>query len=967
MKRGTASLFVRVVVVSATTALAEHPRVFFVPANLPPSTNSAGRLQLANTQQGGIICLDLCGSSPAPGMHKSIQLGIGDATGGASGAILLDCATVMIDTGDPSHPGNTLNYVNLLNCVGGPPHQAVYSFGQSPGGAANIALAATGSYLGEACWNVSADACGSFAIDYLGAQCNRPFETCGMTHFLAADGFFSVPILDDGVDVDLGPPPANDGCANATPLGDPLGFAAFPYDTTCATGDGQPALCGALDGDIWYSYTATCTGFNPIWTTGGADWAVYNASGGCVPTPVDELGCGASVAEAVLVQQGQDYLIRIGTDDASSTVGDLMFFRPAYCTENLPAGHPLTVSECGGASECTLPFCETCVGCVEVSAPDGSACLPDGDGLFCTIDDGCQAGVCTGGAPRDCSDDFSCTVDACNEALDQCSHADVNATPCADIADCPVGANRCANGLCECFESPDLCINAAPGGCYDEGANVVVTVEMGFSTLPICTAQFFLQYDPSGLDFVSISPGGGVFTNVVYQAVDEGAGTIDYALGASPAQVCNGTQGPATVATIVFTAVGNCEASGICFRPHNPATKLGAASGGQVCPAGHEGPLCHDLIDPCCSGAFHFDGTPPTMLCPGDVVGPADCGRETKFATFDLPAYAWDDCDGGVPVECAIFNGNGVDVDHLLPGGGDFPPGATTIVCTATQETCGNVAECVFSVINSGLNRLWVDLELSPTMKQGPIVRAISLSLTDCGDVGDGVSVEVCADVELGFPYHLPGHGSARVEVPAANYSCLEAWDRLHGLKAACDVTCEVIDGNSVWYAAFKNSPELNGACHWLINGNLNGDSNIDVIDYAQYLACIDDHPVPGRDTPCTFTEAAFGLHCDLNGDGIVSLADFSFIAVNFFDDDKAGCEAVCDPSATPPAQAGPIASVSVRELDRMGLGRVARMADMNRNGVVDMTDMALYANGGGGVPSIRDPRPVAREGRTRH
>ncbi|NOS99536.1 MAG: hypothetical protein HOP29_02795 [Phycisphaerales bacterium] len=40
-------------------------------------------------------------------------------------------------------------------------------------------------------------------------------------------------------------------------------------------------------------------------------------------------------------------------------------------------------------------------------------------------------------------------------------------------------------------------------------------------------------------------------------------------------------------------------------------------------------------------------------------------------------------------------------------------------------------------------------------------------------------------------------------------------------------------------------------------------------------------------------------------------------------------------------------------------------MADMDRNGVVDMTDIALYANSGG-VTSTRDARPVAREGRRR-
>jgi hypothetical protein len=201
------------------------------------------------------------------------------------------------------------------------------------------------------------------------------------------------------------------------------------------------------------------------------------------------------------------------------------------------------------------------------------------------------------------------------------------------------------------------------------------------------------------------------------------------------------------------------------------------------------------------------------------------------------------------------------------------------------------------------------------------------------------------------------------VKVPAGNYLCVQAWDGLHSLKAACDLTCVDMMGESGWYAAFKGSPDLNSSCHWLVQGNLNGDPNIDVVDYAAYLDCIANNALPGADTPCTYDEESDGSHCDINGDGIVSLADFSFIVVNFFDDDKAGCEVVCNPAAQAPAHAGPIGSISVRDLDRMGLGRVARMADMDRNGTVDMTDIALYANSGG-VTSTRDSRPVAREGR---
>ena len=134
------------------------------------------------------------------------------------------------------------------------------------------------------------------------------------------------------------------------------------------------------------------------------------------------------------------------------------------------------------------------------------------------------------------------------------------------------------------------------------------------------------------------------------------------------------------------------------------------------------------------------------------------------------------------------------------------------------------------------------------------------------------------------------------------------------------------------------------------MNGNLNGDEHIDVVDYAEYLACVTDAPVPVAETPCG-TE---GPHCDINGDGLVNLLDFSFIAVNLFNEAKAGCDAVCSPSATP--QAGDaIESISVRELTEKGYGRVARIADVDNNGVVNRTDMALYLHQGG-AGTTRDP-----------
>ncbi|NOT01461.1 MAG: hypothetical protein HOP29_12625, partial [Phycisphaerales bacterium] len=553
MSKSKISLFCCIVGAAATVATAQ-PRAFFVRANDLPSTNPAGRLQVNNVVPGvaSSLCLDLAGSSPAPGLHKAIQLRIGHATGGDAGTVTLSCVSVAIVTASPTHPGNTLNVVNNTTLCTVAPFQGSYALSNLDG--SNMTIAATGSYLGEACWNVSASACGTFAIDYQGNTCpNGGVAGCGTTLFIGAGVSTTVAITADGADLNLGP--ANDDCETAAVASD----GANAYNGICATDDGNAGSCSALLADVWFTYTSSCTG--ELIFTGPDDFAVYSGAA-CDPLVGDEEGCalGGGNVTIPLQSDGTVYLVQIGSDDGSSIGADSLSItcNPA-CTVGPAAGSVLTNLECGPPtppSDCHLWFCDAALGCVSVNAANGSACGAGGDGLTCTINDSCQSGVCTGGGALDCDDDAICTFDECVEP-GGCVNTDINAVPCIDITDCPPGAATCSSdgdGTCDCVSSPDLCINAfgvgpapASGECYDEGAQVVVTVEMGFSTEPICTAQFFLQYDNSCMDFVSITPGGGVFTNVVFQAVDEGAGTIDYAIGPPPGQICNGTQGPATI------------------------------------------------------------------------------------------------------------------------------------------------------------------------------------------------------------------------------------------------------------------------------------------------------------------------------------------------------------------------------------------------------------------------------------
>ncbi|MEM1030577.1 MAG: DUF1554 domain-containing protein [Myxococcota bacterium] len=103
--------------------------------------------------------------------------------------------------------------------------------------------------------------------------------------------------------------------------------------------------------------------------------------------------------------------------------------------------------------------------CVVVPDEDGASC---DDGLFCTTNDTCQAGVCTGGPPNDCGMMAAeCEEITCDETARSCGSASLaNGTSCTSPNLCEIGGT-CQNGLCigvpnDCFFSPvpNECFNA---------------------------------------------------------------------------------------------------------------------------------------------------------------------------------------------------------------------------------------------------------------------------------------------------------------------------------------------------------------------------------------------------------------------------------------------------------------------------------------------------------------------------
>ncbi|RME26918.1 MAG: VCBS repeat-containing protein [Deltaproteobacteria bacterium] len=95
---------------------------------------------------------------------------------------------------------------------------------------------------------------------------------------------------------------------------------------------------------------------------------------------------------------------------------------------------------CQAPGACKLALCsEEEKGCVVQNLPDGTSC---DDGLYCTDGDKCVDGACTGVA-RDCSDQDDCTVDSCNEDFARCE----NVTQANPGAEGPAADPTCSNGI----------------------------------------------------------------------------------------------------------------------------------------------------------------------------------------------------------------------------------------------------------------------------------------------------------------------------------------------------------------------------------------------------------------------------------------------------------------------------------------------------------------------------------------
>ena len=630
------------------------------------------------------------------------------------------------------------------------------------------------------------------------------------------------------------------------------------------------------------------------------------------------------------------------------------------CTENV----------CLPSGQCDFPLnydagvdcCDSATGAL-ITIDDGNECTtdtcnPDGSVTWAPVAYGTEVAQCLAEAGENFIDN-GCTLNFCDGA-GACTVFNIDGTACDDAVytggaclspaygtggECDVPTNTCS-----CTSVPSLLVDYTGGkpgfeNCFDEGAEVYVTVSMTSSALEILAAHVNLEYDPTCLSFVSIAPAGATLDQWTPQwnppVVNEVTGEIVFEVFGGWAQPPNTTTGPEDLVLITFTRNPTCEDCEVCVVE-------GTNPGHTFLADGFWEPIVPDLTAPC-SGPIHFNGELEVEV-PADMGGNLLCDETIATFTWDAPTASHPCIDPAFDCVCLSFSSSRPDFDQadcdaLIWGGGNFPAGTFVFECTA-EDDCGDILTDTWTITVSDLTTVVAEVELQPLMDgSGPFFRCIVFELfPSCLEEKQVVLV----DMEFGDFDSPVGHATAEFKTLGGfNYDCITARDPFHTLRSVVERN-EVDPINGPLYCAdgklFATFKSIHSEDYWLIGGNLDGNDRIDIIDFGmllyQYnlpLVPVDDYC--GTDIADLFAWTGFP-DADINSDGIVDLNDFSFIANNYLMISKDSC--------CPDTLAGsnvPMTSVSVAQLELMGLGHLA-IADRNEDGVVDTEDMVRVMNG---------------------
>jgi hypothetical protein len=283
-------------------------------------------------------------------------------------------------------------------------------------------------------------------------------------------------------------------------------------------------------------------------------------------------------------------------------------------------------------------------------------------------------------------------------------------------------------------------------------------------------------------------------------------------------------------------------------------------------------------------------GTPASITVDADAI-PGCSSQQTV-----IPPTASDNC------EVSSFTFSRSDGQSISA---PFPCGTTTMTWVAT-DPCGFTATTSSSVTVNPFQSFFVEVQMSGAT--GNFQRCVSLNMI--GENANYTTSEV-------FDF-ASGIASRSIRVPAANYACVTADDRLHSLSRPAQIQSGV-----QYFASFVGANAL-------ILGDLTNDNVIDVVDYGVMVVRI------GQGAPVNTNCETPTFHADLNADGSVTSVDGQLLLDGMLMNGVSCASGV--------AGDGDIArqSISVKELTEMGLAN-AELCDIDHNGIVDLFDMLLW------------------------
>lgn len=449
------------------------------------------------------------------------------------------------------------------------------------------------------------------------------------------------------------------------------------------------------------------------------------------------------------------------------------------------------------------------------------------------------------------------------------------------------------------------------------GTEVDVTVRLGIETpageTPTVAlgAQVALRFDAALLEAilpnaVQNAPKGSFALNPSSTTVDSAAGTITFFVLDPTFAGVSTTADLAVLRMRVKDGVDSCGGDGLVWfdAVGGISTEIAVNNGTTVVPN------LADLPD------LNIDDEAPSLsVVPTTVTVPTDAGSTVGAVVAEPTVVATDNCDATVSVVRVVTLAGGA-TSSAWPA--EFPIGTSTVEWTASDEA-GNTAVETQTI----------------TVENHQLMDAVILipgATRDSNIVDRSIRFKVRSTFPTQTVTMYPDLASNRFEglamsvpVPvAASYACLCAKD-LGFSVSAIDSTIGVV--GTRYRAEFT-----------LVQGDLNNDDLVDIVDFGAFLL---------REGQAAATDG----QANFNADGWVNSADFSFIAINYF---QTGL------SCGDFTAGAPRSRISIKELRRMGLGELAS-GDLNRDGWLDQQDVQQYLGHGGASAGASERMTPAR------